>query len=410
MSVSILFAHEKVASVEDAIDHLESCNIWNFFDKRAVSFIIKFSSLLLKYPGINQYPDLVALAYWFRRASIHKLEQRYVNDNDVFRVGRGISLHIAPSNVDTIFVYSFFLSLLAGNSSFIRVSQNGSPQLDIIIQLFQDLYDAGETVTAGRFVICTYPHENKATEILSKRCELRVIWGGNETVRTITAIPLNPTALEIKFPNRTSFSAINLATLAKTTDKELIRLCDNFYADIQLFGQQACSSPLALYFVGSSGPCEQYERFWDFFTAAAKNHKLSASEVMDRYVSASSMAISGVVDRSEVPFSHDKVLLLNGGLTSQRSFRDDHPGNGSLVQFFLPQLVDLARHIKPEDQTLSVYGFSAGEVGELLASLSNRGLDRVVPIGQALEFGNIWDGIDLLDSMSRKIDISKVNR
>ena len=32
MSVSILFAHEKVASVEDAIDHLESCNIWNFFD------------------------------------------------------------------------------------------------------------------------------------------------------------------------------------------------------------------------------------------------------------------------------------------------------------------------------------------------------------------------------------------
>ena len=72
--------------------------------------------------------------------------------------------------------------------------------------------------------------------------------------------------------------------------------------------------------------------------------------------------------------------------------------------------MDLARHVNPEDQTLSVYGFSAGEVGELLASLSNRGLDRVVPIGQALEFGNIWDGIDLLDSMSRKIDISKVDR
>ena len=64
MSVSILFAHKKVTSVEDAIGHLENCGIWNFFDKRAVSFINKFSSLLLKYPGINQYPDLVALAYW----------------------------------------------------------------------------------------------------------------------------------------------------------------------------------------------------------------------------------------------------------------------------------------------------------------------------------------------------------
>ena len=410
MSISILFAHKKVASVEDAIGYFENCGIWGFFDKRAVSFINKFSSLLLKYPGINQYPDLVALAYWFRRASIHKLEQRYANDNDVFRVGRGISLHIAPSNVDTIFVYSFFLSLLAGNTSFIRVSQNGSPQLDIIIQLFQDLYDAGETETAGRFLICTYPHENEVTKIVSKICELRVIWGGNETVRTITAIPLNPTALEIKFPNRTSFAAINLATLAKTDNKELTRLCKNFYADIQLFGQQACSSPLALYFVGSLGPCEQYVRFWDFFRAAVKNHKLSTPEVMDRYVAASSMAISGVVDRSEMPFSYDKVLLLNGDLTSHRSFRDDHSGNGLLVQFFLSQLVDLASHIRPEDQTLSVYGFSEGELGELLATLSNRGLDRVVPIGQALEFGNIWDGIDLLDSMSRKIDVSKVKR
>ncbi len=408
MSVSILFAHEKVASVEDAIDYLESCSIWNIFDKRAVSFINKFSSLLLKYPAINQYPDLVALAYWFRRANIHKLEQHYINDKDVFRVGRGLSLHIAPSNVDTIFVYSFFLSLLAGNSSFIRVSQKSSPQLDIIIQLFQDLYDSGETETAGRFVICTYPHEDTTTEIVSKLCELRIIWGGDKTVSNITAIPLNPTALEIKFPNRISFSAINLSTLTKTTDKELIRLCENFYADIQLFGQQACSSPLALYFVGSSGPCEQSERFWNFFAAAAKNHKLSASEVMDRYVSLSSMAISGIVDKAEVPFSHDKVLLLNGSLTTQISFRDGHPGNGSIVQFFLPQIADLSSHIRPKDQTLSIHGFSLGEVGELLASLTNRGLDRVVPIGQALEFSNIWDGYDLIDSMSRKIDVSKI--
>jgi hypothetical protein len=408
MSVSILFAHEKVASVEDAIDYLESCSIWNIFDKRAVSFINKFSSLLLKYPAINQYPDLVALAYWFRRANIHKLEQNYINDKDVFRVGRGVSLHIAPSNVDTIFVYSFFLSLLAGNSSFIRVSQKSSPQLDIVIQLFQDLYDSGETETAGRFVICTYPHEDTTTEIVSKLCELRIIWGGDKTVSNITAIPLNPTALEIKFPNRISFSAINLSTLTKTTDKELIRLCENFYADIQLFGQQACSSPLALYFVGSSGPCEQSERFWNFFAAAAKNHKLSASEVMDRYVSLSSMAISGIVDKAEVPFSHDKVLILNGSLTTQISFRDGHPGNGSIVQFFLPQLADLSSHIRPKDQTLSIYGFSLGEVGELLASLTNRGLDRVVPIGQALEFSNIWDGYDLIDSMSRKIDVSKI--
>ena len=80
------------------------------------------------------------------------------------------------------------------------------------------------------------------------------------------------------------------------------------------------------------------------------------------------------------------------------------------IQFFLLKLTDIIKYIRPEDQTLSVYGFSENEISALLSSLINRGIDRVVPIGQALEFNNIWDGVDLLETMSRKIDISKLKR
>jgi len=408
MSIDFLFSDKNISCVNGAIEHLKSCGVWDFFDERAITFITKFASLLLKYPNIKQYPDLVALAYWFRRANINKMYSNY--SSDIFRRGRGISLHIAPSNVDTIFVYSFFLSLLSGNTSFIRVSQKTSPQLDIILELFQKLYDAGDTETSGRFVICTYPHENTTTAIVSRHCELRIIWGGNHTIKTITAIPLNPTALELKFPNRSSFAAINSAAIAKIHDRELIKLCQSFYSDIQLFGQQACSSPLALFFVGSTEPCEQYFRFIDAFKLASDNHQLSSSEVMNRYVYSSSLAINGAINKSDISFKHNEITFLKGNINSHSSFRNDHPGNGTLIQFFLLKLTDIIKYIRPEDQTLSVYGFSENEISALLSSLINRGIDRVVPIGQALEFNNIWDGVDLLETMSRKIDISKLKR
>ncbi|MDB9701040.1 hypothetical protein N8299_04935 [Gammaproteobacteria bacterium] len=409
MSINILFSDNKVESTVTAISHLQSCGTWEAFDARAISFITKFSSLLLKFPSVNKYPDLVVLAYWFRRASIINLSKEYLNDPGIIRMGRGISLHIAPSNVDTIFVYSFFLSLLAGNTSFIRVSQGESPQLKIITQVFKEIYDSGDIEVAGRFVICTYPHESEATKIVSESCELRIIWGGDETVNTITAVPLKPTALELKFPNRTSFSAISLDSLEKINDQDLTRLCSNLYSDVQLFGQQACSSPMAIYFVGSPKKNIQSERFWEFFYIAAKNHDITSSELMDRLVSASSMAISGIINKAKHSFGSKDIVLLDGNLFSKSSFRDGHPGNGFLIQYFISSITDLAEHIHSQDQTLSIFGFDRDEIYSLIQSLENRGLDRIVPIGEALDFSHIWDGVDLLESMSRKIDMSKLS-
>jgi len=42
---------------------------------------------------------------------------------------------------------------------------------------------------------------------------------------------------------------------------------------------------------------------------------------------------------------------------------------------------------------------------KLLANSFPSGVDRVVPIGQALSFSNIWDGHDLLREFCREIEI-----
>ena len=39
----------------------------------------------------------------------------------------------------------------------------------------------------------------------------------------------------------------------------------------------------------------------------------------------------------------------------------------------------------------------------LARSINGRGIDRFVPIGQALAFGSVWDGLDLLHEFSKRV-------
>jgi len=65
----------------------------------------------------------------------------------------------------------------------------------------------------------------------------------------------------------------------------------------------------------------------------------------------------------------------------------------------LPQL------LTEKDQTLSYFGFAREEIRNLALSLPKRAVDRIVPIGSALNFSTVWDGCDLLQTFSREIDL-----
>ena len=403
MSINFLFSPINIKSLDDAIRFLELKGCWKAFDDRAIAFVNELSRELLKDKSIKNYPDLVALAYWFRKSNIRKLYDSY--DDILYRKGRGLSLHIAPSNVDTIFVYSFFLSLLSGNTNFIRVSQNESPQLSILINLFKKLEKTKKFEASSRFIICTYPHESTATKVVSELCDLRLIWGGDNTTSLISSIPLKSTALELRFSDRSSYSAIDLSAIKKLNNQEISKLTNKFYSDIKMFGQQACSSPIAVYFIGKKTLIDQTKRFWKSLNDIPKKDEAEAAHIMNRLVSASSMAVSGTTKYIANLAHHDQIMLLDGELYSEKTFRDEHFGDGMIVQYFLSSLTELCDHVIHKDQTLSVFGFKDNDIINFVDSIKNRGIDRIVPIGKALDFNHIWDGYDLIDCMSRKIDI-----
>ena len=100
----------------------------------------RLSSAFLADPVLRQDAASVAVAFWLRRAQLARLkadfEQAGKANPTVVRVPVGRVFHIAPSNVDTLFVYSWALSYLCGNANVVRVSQDLGPIVLAMLDVF----------------------------------------------------------------------------------------------------------------------------------------------------------------------------------------------------------------------------------------------------------------------------------
>ena len=56
-------------------------------------------------------------------------------------------------------------------------------------------------------------------------------------------------------------------------------------------------------------------------------------------------------------------------------------------------------------QTVGYYGIDPIEIKRLLFETNVRGIDRIVPLGHTMDLSVIWDGYNMLDTMSRVVDI-----
>ena len=56
-------------------------------------------------------------------------------------------------------------------------------------------------------------------------------------------------------------------------------------------------------------------------------------------------------------------------------------------------------------QTLTYLGFKKEKILKFIIDEKLNGIDRVVPIGSALNIGLTWDGFNLINVLSREIEI-----
>ena len=179
------------------------------FSEELLAFTSELSGVILNDRRSRPLPEVVALGYWLRPASMRALADRFagLNSSSAVRVAIGLALHIPPANVDPIFAYSWILSLLCGNCNIVRTPSRRGPVAELLMtQIDQVLPHYSRLASTTAFV--EYGHEDSITEALSAQAGLRVIWGGDETVRRIRACSCRRAPRRSVFGDRSSFAVI----------------------------------------------------------------------------------------------------------------------------------------------------------------------------------------------------------
>ncbi|WP_253734930.1 acyl-CoA reductase [Lysinibacillus fusiformis] len=385
---------------EVAIEQLSSNKPNQPFDQEVVAFTQALSKRFLR---IRELPEVVALGYWLRKANIKEMQTTFERDtSDRIVRSRGTVFHIAPSNVDTIFVYSWMLSLLAGNRNVIRISRKEQNGLNVLLQIIIEELARNEfQKIAKQTIICTYGHEENATAEISAACQTRVIWGGDETISAIREIPLAPLANELAFPDRFSLAVLNSEIIPKLDEVQLDRLLEQFYNDVFWFDQMACSSPRLITWCGENQ--QAIIRFWSAFEQKIqqKQYELMAATQVLKYTTSLILATDSKIEdlKNGTYFSRVKLSDVPVGI------RERHCGGGLFYEYKVDKLEDLADVLIDKDQTIAYFGFERKELGSLIDAISSRGIDRIVPIGKALDFSGVWDGQNFLTSFTREVII-----
>lgn len=368
------------------------------FEEILLQFCEQLSKDFLHYPNVKLFPDLVALGYWLRKTHINELKSNFESLSGI-RVPRGIAFHIPPSNVDTMFVYSWILSLLVGNANIIRLPTKQTPNTTILFAVIQKVLQEFPTIAEATQLI-SYGHEEEITQALSQQADIRIIWGGDATVEKIRKISMKPHAKEIVFPDRFSLSAIATEKYLSISTDAKISLAQKFFNDVYWFDQAACSSTRLMLWVGEKGD-KASEEFYGYINdyLASKQHEIALSNVIMKKTFLTYQALNTPLKAVKTFSNELSVIELEKMSEEMRT----HCGNGLLYDLKIDTLDEIIPYITHKDQTLSYFGFSAEELASFAKKLNGRGIDRMVPIGQSLNFDYIWDGYDLLQELSRII-------
>ncbi|MEH2052154.1 acyl-CoA reductase [Nostoc sp.] len=381
------------------------------YEPIAIEFIEALSQEILGDMGLRQYPELVAMAFWMRLSHLQQMQRHFDNkQGEALWLARGIVFHITPANVDSIFIYSWFISLLAGNSNIIRLSSTQTLQIEALFHILRNLLERPNfSPIRERTLLVRYGYDREVTEFFSQVCDLRVIWGGDRTIETIRAVPLKSTATEIVFADKFSLAAIRAKAFLSQENKE--RIIERFYNDAYWFGQMACSSPKLIIWEGDRSDIKQaQEVFWLLLEEKVIQKMsdfsisdFSISDQINKLVSSYSLAVCRPVKICPSV----KNLISRIELDSLQELETElHCGSGLFWEYSVTQLGEIFPHLSRKYQTLAIFGFNREDLLTVLKTSQLVGIDRVVPLGQALIFSTTWDGYDLQREFVREIAIN----
>ncbi len=365
-------------------------------------FMNLVSKIIMKDPKSKEYPDVITLGFWLRKASVMQMKERYGFSDKNVHIGRGVIFHIAPSNVAVNFAYSLFTGLLSGNKNIVRVPSKKFPQIDIIVKSIKEALDIKPDF-AAYIVLVRYERDKEINDLLSSVCDVRVIWGGDSTIAELRRSPLNPRATEITFADRFSFSVIDSDAYMEMIEKKEF-IAKDFFNDTYLTDQNACTSPRLVVWTGNKKESAK-SYFWSCLSKLLeKEYELQPIMAVNK-LNSSYLAAINKNDISICKVENNLITRVKLGSVSS-DIIDMRESCGYFFEYDTDDLADLKELCCDNRvQTVSVLG--DGIDLSMLFKKGINGIDRIVPIGHTMDFDLIWDGYNLVERMTRTVAVIK---
>jgi hypothetical protein len=352
---------------------------------------------------IKDFPDVATFSFFCRKGNLNKKKKIHDETSPGLRKGRGLVFHICPSNVPVNFAFSFVAGLLAGNLNLVRVPSKPFDQVQIILDAVDklSLKEAFSEIDR-RIVFVRYDKNSSATKEFSQYCDARLIWGGDNTIKEVRKHPTHSRSIDVCFADRVSVCLIDALSFLNSSDQE--KITNGFYNDTYLFDQNACTAPKLIIWRGSPGEINKAKKvFWDnLYNLVKERYELTGVMSVDKLCSLYEYFIQ--VDNVNEFRNHENLIYRVQLDNIEQKLDSSVFRYGNFLEFD-GQLNDLIKIDSRKVQTLSYFGFDIKEIEKFINTNGLLGFDRIVPIGSTLEFSLNWDGYDLINTLSRKIEI-----
>ena len=378
------------------------------FDPKIIEFLDELSREINTNKQTASSMEARSFAFWCRKNHLNqwKMEEK----NGQYPLGLGMIFHIAPSNIPLLFAYSMVFGLLSGNGNVIRISQRTLEEskdlCEVIDQVmrkekYKDIYENN--------LIMTYEKDDEITKELSWMCDGRIVWGGDETIQKMQQYPLKISAADLTFPDRNSIAVFDLSYIKNRKREEKEDLAYRFYNDTLLMDQNACSSPRLLYWLNQDDEISETEsrkireEWWKTFYQVSEKYDLTPWKASRKYEQIC-YEIMEYDQIDQVKQYENKVYVSS--LKQKPQSAGYYQGRfGCFYEYEIKSLSEICTILEKKIQTIVYEGIAPKELVTEIIRSGSRGADRIVKAGNALELDRIWDGKDIIKSLSRIIQI-----
>jgi hypothetical protein len=294
--------------------------------------------------------------------------------------------------------------LLSGNSNIVKVPSKDFKEKKIILSTVKLLFNKKKYLNLKKTnFFVQYNNKDEITKKISSICDGRVIWGGNKTVNNIRKMWIPERAVDLTFPDRYSISIINLDKLKKENSEQVKMLAKRFYYDGYMMNQLACNSPHFVFWIGKKNKKLQ-DNFWSQLSKMVeKKFVFDDVHIVEKY----SNLLENIIvqkDFKNIKMFKNNLYVLDPD-NKTKHIENIRGVSGTFFQKNIHQIKDLKNFISKKCQTVSYFGFTKDQLKYFLLNNNLLGIDRVVPIGKALEIDIVWDGYETIKSLSRIISL-----